>query len=42
MTATITAVDEAKARVTLATVASVNGKAVIEGEAVVMAPRKAG
>ncbi|MBQ1543591.1 (R)-hydratase [Caulobacter sp. CCUG 60055] len=42
VTATITAVDEAKARVTLATVASVNGKAVIEGEAVVMAPRKAG
>lgn len=40
VTATITAIDAAKARVTLATVATVAGKAVIEGEAVIMAPRK--
>src|SRR3989338_839363 len=39
--ATITEIDEAKARVTFATVCLVNGKAVVEGEAVVMVPRKA-
>lgn len=39
--ATITAIDEAKARVTLATVCTVNGKTVVDGEAVIMAPRKA-
>jgi 3-hydroxybutyryl-CoA dehydratase len=39
--ATVTAVDEAKARVTLATTCLVRGKAVVDGEAVVMVPRKA-
>ncbi len=38
--ATITHLDEAKARVTLATVATVAGKTVVEGEAVIMAPRR--
>ena len=38
---TVTAVDEAKARVTLATTCLVRGKAVVDGEAVVMVPRKA-
>lgn len=38
---TITAIDEAKARVTLATVCTVGGKTVVDGEAVIMAPRKA-
>ena len=38
--AEITAVDEAKARVTLATTCLVGGKAVIEGEAVILAPRR--
>ncbi|WP_269714553.1 MaoC family dehydratase [Caulobacter sp. NIBR2454] len=36
----ITAIDEAKARVTFATVCTVNGKAVVDGEAVVMVPRR--
>lgn len=40
--ATITDIDEAKARVTLATVCLVGGKPVIEGEALIMVPRKAG
>ena len=39
--ATITEIDEAKARVTLATVCLVNGKPVLEGEALIMVPRKA-
>ena len=39
--ATITEIDTAKARVTLATVCFVNGKPVVEGEAVIMVPRKA-
>ncbi len=39
--ATVTEIDEAKARVTLATVCLVNGKPVVDGEAVVMVPRKA-
>lgn len=38
--ATITAIDTAKARVTLATVCTVGGKAVVEGEAEIMVPRK--
>ncbi len=41
VTVTITAIDEAKARVTLATVCAVGGKTVVDGEAVIMAPRKA-
>ena len=40
-TATITALDDAKARVTLSTVCRVNGKVVVDGEAVVMVPRRA-
>jgi 3-hydroxybutyryl-CoA dehydratase len=36
----ITAIDERRGRVTFATVASVNGKAVAEGEAVVIAPKR--
>jgi len=39
--ATITEIDDAKARVTLATVCLVNGKPVVEGEALIMVPRKA-
>ncbi len=39
--ATITEINEAKAQVTLATVCKVNGKAVVDGEAVVLVPRKA-
>lgn len=39
--ATITEIDEAKARVTLATICLVNGKPVVEGEALIMVPRKA-
>ena len=39
--ATITEIDAAKARVTLATVCLVNEKPVVEGEAVIMVPRKA-
>ena len=38
---TVTAIDEAKARVTLDTSCLVNGKAVVGGEAVVLVPRKA-
>ena len=37
---TVTAIDEAKGRVTLATACLVNGKTVVDGEAVVMVPRK--
>ena len=37
---TVTAIDADKARVTLSTVCEVAGKAVVEGEAVVMVPRK--
>lgn len=40
--ATVTEIDPAKARVTLATVCLVGGKPVVDGEAVVMVPRKAG
>jgi len=36
----VTAIDTDKARVTLSTVCEVAGKAVVEGEAVVMVPRK--
>jgi len=39
--ATVTAIDEAKARVTFATTCLVRGKTVVDGEAVVMVPRKA-
>lgn len=38
---TVTEINEAKAQVTLATVCKVGGKAVVDGEAVVMVPRKA-
>jgi 3-hydroxybutyryl-CoA dehydratase len=41
VTATVSGVDEAKNRVTLATVCTVGGKAVVEGEAVVLAPTPA-
>ena len=37
---TVTAIDAEKARVTLSTVCEVAGKSVVEGEAVVMVPRK--
>ena len=37
---TVTAIDAEKARVTLETVCTVAGKAVLEGEAMVMAPRR--
>jgi len=37
---TVTAIDEAKGRVTLATVCQVGGKTVVDGEAVVMVPKK--
>lgn len=37
---TVTAIDEAKARVTLKTECKVNEKVVVDGEAVVMAPRR--
>lgn len=37
----VTAIDAAKAQITLATVCKVGGKAVVDGEAVVMVPRKA-
>ncbi len=37
---TVSAIDTERARVTLATVCEVAGKAVLEGEAVVMAPRR--
>ncbi len=39
--ATITEIDQAKARVTLATVCLVGGKPVLDGEALIMVPRKA-
>ena len=39
---TVTAIDEAKSRVSLETVCLVGGKAVIEGEAVLMVPRRGG
>jgi 3-hydroxybutyryl-CoA dehydratase len=39
--ATVTAIDAAKAQVTLATVCLVNGKKVVDGEAVVMVQRRA-
>ncbi len=38
----VSAIDSEKARVTLATVCEVGGKAVVEGEAVVMVPRRDG
>ncbi len=38
--ATVTALDEAKGRVTLETVCEVAGKTVMDGEAVVIAPRR--
>jgi 3-hydroxybutyryl-CoA dehydratase len=38
---TVTALDERRGQVTLATVCEVGGKAVMDGEAVVMAPRRA-
>jgi 3-hydroxybutyryl-CoA dehydratase len=38
---TVTAIDAAKARVTLATVCQVAGKTVVDGEAVVLVPRRA-
>lgn len=38
--ATVSEIDAAKARVTLTTVCLVNGKAVVDGEAVVMVPRQ--
>ena len=38
---TVTAIDEAKARVTLDTACLVNGKGVVGGEAVVLVPRRA-
>jgi 3-hydroxybutyryl-CoA dehydratase len=38
--ATITALDAEKGRVTIATVCEVAGKAVVEGEALVMAPKR--
>jgi 3-hydroxybutyryl-CoA dehydratase len=37
---TVTAIDDAKGRVTLATVCQVNGKTVVDGEAVVLVPKK--
>lgn len=40
VTATITALDAEKARATLATVCSVAGKTVLEGEATIMVPRR--
>lgn len=39
---TVTAIDEKRRFVTLSTVCQVAGKTVVEGEAVVMVPRKAG
>ncbi len=40
VTATITALDAEKARATLATVCSVAGKTVLDGEATIMVPRR--
>ena len=42
VTATITSLDPEKARATLSTVCTVAGKTVLDGEAVIMVPRKAG
>lgn len=42
VTATITSLDPEKARATLSTVCTVAGKVVLDGEAVIMVPRKAG
>ncbi|MFZ5671182.1 MAG: MaoC family dehydratase [Pseudomonadota bacterium] len=42
VTATVTALDPEKARAVLSTVCSVAGKTVLEGEATIMVPRKAG
>jgi len=42
VTVAITSLDDAKARATLSTVCSVGGKTVLDGEAVIMVPRKAG
>jgi 3-hydroxybutyryl-CoA dehydratase len=41
-TCTVTSLDEAKKRATLTTVCTVGGKPVIEGEATVMVPSRAG
>lgn len=41
-TATITAIDAEKARITLETVCTVDGKPVVEGEATIMVPRREG
>lgn len=41
-TATITAIDTEKARITLETVCTVDGKPVVEGEATIMVPRREG
>ena len=38
--ATVTELDEAKSRATLSTVCEVNGKTVVDGEAVVIAPKR--
>lgn len=38
--ATVTELDEAKGRATLSTVCEVNGKTVVDGEAVVIAPKR--
>ncbi len=40
--ATITAIDAEKARITLETVCTVDGKPVVEGEATIMVPRREG
>ena len=40
VTATITSLDPEKARVTLSTVCTVGGKTVLDGEALIMAPRR--
>lgn len=40
VTATITGLDPDKARVTLSTVCTVGGKTVLDGEALIMAPRR--
>jgi 3-hydroxybutyryl-CoA dehydratase len=39
-TVTVTALDEKRGHVTLSTVCQVNGKTVVDGEALVMAPRR--
>lgn len=40
VTATVTTLDPEKARATLSTICSVNGKTVLEGEATIMVPRR--